>query len=453
LLEFLTNHGGTGRTQARFWFGLIGLFALVGTVWADDWPGWLGPNRDAIWRETNIVQMLPPEGPPVRWRQAIGSGYSGPAVVGKRVYVTDRVVSSALEPQDDHYARRRGDGLERVLCLDDADGSVLWSHEYECNYRVAYPSGPRTTPVIDGEKVYTLGTQGNLFCLSASNGDVIWECDFKEAFALKIPTWGVAGQPLIDGDTLICIVGGEGSTVVAFDKNTGEERWRSLSSKDPGYSAPVIYNAGGVRQLIIWHGEAINALNPETGEVYWTLPVETWSGMAICTPMKLGNALFVMGFQGHSNMIELDSEEPSARFAWQGDGSFGIAGTMNTPHLIDGYLYANDYDRMYRCVNIEDGRRIWEDPLPATGSKARDWANVFTVRNGDRFFMTNDIGDLIIAKMDPEGYEEISRARILDASKQLDMRNVIWSHPAYANRSLYARNDYEIVCVSLEAKP
>jgi hypothetical protein len=308
------------------------------------------------------------------------------------------------------------------------------------------------TPIVDDGKVYTLGTQGNLFCLDAQTGRVIWQCDFTEAFGLKIPTWGVCTQPLIDGDKLICIVGGEGTTAVAFNKNTGEELWRSLSSNDPGYSAPVIVHAGGVSQLIVWHGEAINSLNPETGTVYWTLPIEIWSGMAIVTPKHYENSLFVMGFRGHSTLIALDSESPSAAIAWQGDEDTGIAGAMNTPHIEDGYLYAQDYDGMYRCIRLDTGERIWEDPRPASGSKARRWANVFTVKNGDRYFLMNDIGDLIIAKMSPDGYEEVSRSRIMDASKQLDMRNVIWSHPAYANRSIYARNDHEIVCLSLEDK-
>jgi outer membrane protein assembly factor BamB len=424
-------------------------------AFGDDWPGWLGPERDGVWRETGIVRALPPEGPVVRWRHAIGSGYAGPAVAGNRVYVLDRVTdleSEAHTPQDGHYKGRKGDGFERVLCLDNSDGRVVWTHAYACRYSIAYPSGPRATPIVDNGKVYTLGTQGNLFCLDAQTGRVIWQCDFTEAFGLKIPTWGVSAQPLIDGDKLICIVGGQGTTAVAFNKNTGEELWRSLSSNDPGYSAPVIIRAGGVSQLIVWHGEAINALNPETGTVYWTLPIEIWSGMAIVTPKHYEDSLFVMGFRGYSNLIALDSESPSAASVWQGDEDTGVAGTMNTPHIEGGYLYAQDHDGMYRCIRLDTGERVWEDPRPASGSKARRWANVFTVKNGDRYFLMNDIGDLIIAKMSPDGYEEISRSRILDASKQLDMRNVIWSHPAFANRSIYARNDHEIVCLSLEDK-
>ena len=116
-------------------------------------------------------------------------------------------------------------------------------------------------------------TEGNLLCLDAEKGRVLWSRDFKKDFYLKTPLWGFAGHPLIDGKKLICLAGGEGSVAVAFDKDTGKELWRALSAKEPGYAPPMIYEFAGKRQLIIWHPEAVNALDPDTGKVFWSYPL------------------------------------------------------------------------------------------------------------------------------------------------------------------------------------
>jgi outer membrane protein assembly factor BamB len=430
---------------------LLTLLLLEGMAFADDWPQWLGPDRDSVWRETGILREFPAEGPRVRWRQQVGSGYAGPAVAQGRVFVADRMVESGnpATEQKDHYGRKRSGGAERVLCLRESDGEVLWEHKYDCPYTVAYPAGPRVTPTVHQGKVYSLGTEGNLFCLDAKTGKEIWSCDFKKAYGLKVPVWGVCGHPLVDGQKLICIVGGEGTTAVAFDKDTGKEIWRALSSKSPGYSAPIIYKIGNTRQLMIWHGEAVNSLNPETGEVYWSIPIETWSGMAIATPRVLGDKMFVMGFRYQATAITLDMSRPTAEVAWRGGRDNGVAGAISTPFLQDGYIYASGHDGMFRCVKLDSGERIWGTYEPTTKVKKSRWANAFPIKNGEVFFLANDIGDLIIAKLSVEGYEELSRAHILEPTGQAEGRDLVWSHPAFANKSAYARNDNEIVCISL----
>jgi outer membrane protein assembly factor BamB len=427
------------------------LFVVTAGAYGDDWCGWLGAERDAVWREEGIVRSFPEGGPKVRWRTKISSGYAGPAVSEGRVYVTDRVAKSGnpATEQVDHYARRRGPGIERVLCLRESDGAILWKHEYDCPYSVAYPAGPRATPTVYGGKVYTLGSEGNLFCLDAATGSVVWSCDFKKAYGLKVPVWGICGHPLVDGDRLICIVGGEGTTAIAFDKDTGREIWRALSSKSPGYSAPVIYAVGGVRQLIIWHGESINGLDPETGEVYWSVPIETWSGMAIATPRLSGDRLFVMGFQRRSTMIRVGSSGREAEVVWREGDDRGVAGAIDTPFIEDGYIYGSGHDGLYRCVKLDTGERVWGTYAPTTKVRENRWANAFTVKNGDCFFLANDRGELIIAKLTPDGYEELSRCQMLEATGRAEGRALVWSHPAFANKCVYARNDKEIVCISL----
>jgi outer membrane protein assembly factor BamB len=431
---------------------LTGLAATVSAS-ADDWPQWLGPQRDAVWRETGIIDTFPEQGPTIRWRVPIGAGYSGPAVAGGRVYVMDRQAATPPGEKKNPFERGTIRGNERVLCFEEASGKLLWAHEYDCPYSVSYAAGPRVTPIVADGKVFSLGTEGNLICLEADTGKPIWSRDFKKDFGTKTPVWGFAAHPLLDGDKLICLVGGQGSVAVAFDKATGKELWRALTAEEPGYAPPVIYEAGGKRQLIIWHPEALNSLDPETGAVYWTQPVKARSGLSVALPRKLGDLLFVTSFYNGSLMMKLSPDKPAAESVWQSQkvsekDTDALHTIMSTPFLEDGYIYGVCSYGQLRCLKADTGERVWET-FAATTGKAVRWGNAFLVKNGDRFFLFNEGGDLIIAKVSPQGYQEISRAHILNPTNTDPGRSVVWSHPAFANRSVYVRNDQELVCASL----
>ena len=187
--------------------GMFAAFAAVAA--ADDWPQWMGPNRDGVWPETGIVEKLPPAGPPVRWRKPLGGGYAGPAVAGGRVYVADYLTKDSIAQEN--FAREKLSGVERLQCLDAATGAPLWKKEYPRNYTVSYPSGPRCTPTVHAGKVYALGAEGDFFCLDAARGTVLWEKFFPRDYATKSPIWGYCSHPLVDGQKVICVVGGEGS--------------------------------------------------------------------------------------------------------------------------------------------------------------------------------------------------------------------------------------------------
>jgi outer membrane protein assembly factor BamB len=439
--------------------GAVCALLLIGNAaFADDWPQWLGPNRDSVWRESGIVEKFPTNGPPILWRTSIGGGYAGPIVASGRVYVADRQLAPGVNNPADPFARNVIRGFERVLCLDEANGQVVWKHEYECPYHISYPAGPRVAPLVSGGKVYTLGAEGNLLCLDANKGDVQWSHDFKKDFGIKAPMWGFAGHPLLDGQRLICLAGGAGTTAVAFDKDTGKELWRALSATEPGYCSPIIYEAGGKRQLILWHPEAANSLNPETGEVYWSVPFKSRSGMTIATPRKLGDWLFFTAFYSGSLMLRLDPAQPAATTAWRTQkvnekDTTHLNAVMCTPFLEDGYIYGVCSYGQLRCLKADTGERIWETFRATTSGEPVRWANTFIVKNGDRFFLFNELGDLIIAKLSPRGYEEICRAHLLEPTGNAAGRPVLWSHPAFANRHVYARNDKEIICVDLAVRP
>jgi outer membrane protein assembly factor BamB len=429
------------------WLVLVG----AAPCYADDWPQWLGPQRDGVWRETGIIEKFPESGLKVKWRVPVHAGYSGPAVSGGRVYLTDR---QAGKSGGDPFQRGVIPGNERVLCFNEANGELIWKHEYDCPYNLSYPAGPRATPVIHDGKVYTLGAEGNLFCFDAADGKVLWSREFKKDFAIDTPLWGFSAHPLIDGDKLICLVGGSNSVAVAFDRNTGKERWRALGAKEPGYCPPMIYSVGKTRQLIIWHPESINSLDPETGKVYWSHPFPVRSGLSIPTPRVQDDLLFITSFYNGPIMLRLDRDKPAASVVWRGKSTSerntdGLHSIMPTPFIDVDHIYGVCSYGQLRCLKAATGERVWETFAATTGDKEARWANAFLIKHGDRYFLHNEKGDLIIARLTPKGYEEISRAKLVDPTNTAAGRDVVWSHPAFANRCVYARNDKELVCASL----
>jgi outer membrane protein assembly factor BamB len=328
-----------------------------------------------------------------------------------------------------------------------------------------YAIGPRATPTVDGERVYVLGAMGVLQALDTATGRVLWRKDYVGDFNASVPSWGMAGAPLVDGNRLICLVGGEpDAKVMALDKFTGEEIWRSLSSDwEPGYNQPTIIDAGGTRQLIIWHPKAISALDPDTGKVLWEIEHNVQMGMVVPTPVRSGPFLFFTSQWGGARMLTLDEHKPAATLLWRGPGEQDPEMTRDTPNTLnsvistpvidDGYIYGIDNDGQLRCLEAATGRLVWKSD--ALLHEHAMYGTAFFVRHGDRYFINNDRGELVIAKLSPSGFEEISRARLLDPThpyvRRRQLANVLWSHAAYANKHIVLRNDVEIARFSLEA--
>lgn len=431
----------------RFLLAVIAAWILTSPVRADDWPQWMGPQRDNVWREKGILDTFPKDGPKVLWRVPVRNGYSGPAVADGLVYVTDFVPATDVEDKD-NFNRAKFAGVERVLCFDAKKGELKWKHEYPCTYNVSYPNGPRCTPNVDAGKVYTLGAEGNLFAFEAKTGKVLWSVDFKKAYGVTSPLWGFAAHPLIDGDRIVCLVGGEGSIAVAFDKNTGKEIWKNLTAKEPGYSPPVLVQAGGAKQLLIWHPESINSLNPETGKVYWSVKQPTVNGTSIMAPRVLGDQLFIGAWQRKGLLLKLDADKPGAKPVWKGDRDNAVYPVNNTPFLENGHIYGVCTDGELRCVDLKTGDRVWESYKPVAG-KLTQSGTAHLVKHDDRFFIAAETGHLIIAKLTPKGYDEVSRWQMLTPTSKAFGRQVMWAHPAFAQQCVFARNDKELICVSL----
>jgi len=433
------------------------LLVLASTSRADDWPQWMGPKRDGVWRETGILDAFPPEGPKINWRVPIGGGYAGPAVAAGKVYVTDRQSKPAATESTEPSPVGSTPATERVLCLNEADGQILWTHEYDCPYTVSYPAGPRCTPTVDGDRVYTLGAQGHLFCLNVVDGSVLWSKQFLKDFHLKnAPVWGFASHPLVDGNKLICLVGGPGSTVVAFDKLTGNELWRAIDSvtaHGPGYGPPQIIEHHGRRILLAFHPAGLSALEPETGQPIWTYEWEINNGLTAPMPRLANDEIFLTAFYDGSRLLKLSSDGGSVSEVWTRKGKSekntdALHSIMTTPWFDGELVFGVDSYGELRGLEARTGTRLWET-YAATGGKSDRWANAFLVRQGDRFFIPNEQGDLIIAQLTREGYHELSRTHLIEPTGGAQQRKVVWSHPAFANKSIVLRNDAEIVSASL----
>ena len=419
---------------------------------ADDWPEFRGKGRLGVWHETGVLEEFPAEGLKVLWRTPIKAGYAGPAVVDGRVFVTDFEATQGMR------------GIERALALDEATGRILWAQQWEANYAgIQWETGPGATPTVDGDRVYVLGRTGVLSALNVETGALLWRKDYAEDYGVDRMQWGFdwgfASAPLVDGPRLICFVGGpENARVVVFDKMTGEEIWRALPSEaDLGVAQPIIIEAGGARQLIVWNPEEVVSLDPVSGELYWQQPYTVGGAMTVAVPVQIGSQLFFTTFYDGPLMLTLDQDRPGATVAWKGSSKSeiqtdGLHAVLATPIIEGGYIYGICSYGQLRGLNAETGERVWETQEATT--ERRRWVSGFLVQNGDRVFINNDRGKLIIARLSPSGYEEISRAHLITPTSRpgnrRELRHVSWVHPAYANKHVYMRNDEEIISVSLD---
>lgn len=437
----------------RFYAGLVLTTFMCSPARSDDWKGWMGDKRDGVYRETGIVDEITPEGLPINWRKPIGSGYAGPSVADNRVYVFDYEKQSG-KAFNDPGERANIQGSERITALDATTGETLWRHKYQCNYSISYPAGPRCSPTVDGQNIYTLGAEGDLKCIDARGGKVIWSLNLKQQFSIEAPIWGFASHPLIVNDLLYTSVGGKGQGVVAFDKRTGEVKWKSLDAKT-SYCPLTLVSQGGTPQLICFHPQGVTSLDPMNGNIYWTVPLQPDYEMSIASPVVEGNRMYISSIRTEAVMLELlQSNKPAVKELWRGEPKNAVHCANSTPLFVGGVVYGTDCnDGDLVAVDAKNGDQLWTSFEPTKPGETRyirhGTAFITRIGNSNRYFLMSESGDFIIATLSSEGYQEHGRFHVLEPSSECFGRSVVWSHPAYANRTLYARNDNEIVAVSL----
>jgi outer membrane protein assembly factor BamB len=409
----------------------------INSIEAQEWPDWRGSNRDGRWNEDGIANKFNSNIIPLKWSIPIGAGYSGPTVSGGKVYLTDKIE----KPKE----------KERVFCVDAENGKIIWTYSYHCQYKISYPDGPRASVVISDKKAYSLGTMGYLFCFDAQTGKVIWMHDLNQEYQIKMPTWGIAATPLIYDNKIILQIGGSnGASVLALDKNTGKEIWRSLDD-DICYSAPILIQQAGKPVLVVWTAENLNGLDPKTGKVFWQIPFSVKMGMAISTPVLFKDYLFVSCFYSGSLLVKLDQQTTTANKVWLRVGESemktdALQCVINTPIIKDDFIYGVDSYGEMRCLKLSSGDRVWED---LSAVKKDRWAIIHFIDHGEQTWMFNEHGELLITELSPKGLTIISRAKLIEPTTgQLNRKGigVTWSHPAFANRHVFARSDKQLVC-------
>ncbi len=425
---------------------------------AEDWPQWRGPNRDGVWQTHGIVSELPDGQLPLQWTVEIGAGYSGPTVADGRVYVMDRQTAE-------------GQQTERVLCLDSKTGQRIWTHEYDAPYTISYKAGPRASVTIHDGHAYAVGAMGHFFCLNAQTGEVVWQHVLETEYDVTLPIWGIAASPLIHSGKVIQQVGGaNGACFVAFDKKSGQEIWRSLDEK-AGYSSPIVIQQAGQDVLVCWSGESLSGLDPATGKVHWShemKPIKMPIGIG--TPAVDGELIFVSSFYDGSLMVRAPKDSLDSQLVWRAigrdeqhtgsnsvqlgnqtikDGNvYGMHAMIGTSILQNGLIYGVDSYGEFRCLDANTGKRLWED---LTAVPKERWSTIHMVRQGDVTWMFNERGELLITKLMPDKLEILDRCQLIEPTEvQLPQRGgVCWTHPAFAEQSVFVRNDQRIVRASL----
>ena len=342
---------------------------------------------------------------------------------------------------------------ERILCFDSANGKSIWAYTYQADYTISYAAGPRGSVTIHDGRAYAVGAMGHFHCLDAKSGEVIWSHDLQSEYQINMPIWGIAGSPLIYGDLVIQQVAGEGACMVAFNRLDGKEAWRSLSDRAQ-YSSPILIKQADKDVLVCWTGDSLSGLDPLSGKVYWGHPFPPKNmPIGIGDPIVEGEKLFVSSFYDGSLMVSVPQDKLESTVLWKSVGNDeqntkALHAMIGTCSMDDGLVYGADSYGQFRCLDAETGERLWED-LTAV-PKAR-WATIHTVRQAERVWMFNERGELLIAKLSRQGLNIIDRCQLIEPTKvQLAQRGgVCWSHPAFAEKSVFARNDEKLVRASL----
>jgi outer membrane protein assembly factor BamB len=396
-----------------------------GGVSRHDWPQWRGPDRDGVSAATNLLARWPSDLLSRRklWRRPAGDGYSAVAAAAGRAYTLMQ------------------DGAdEAVVCWDAGDGRELWRFRYPSRFVNNQGSGPRSTPTVDGDVVYTVGATGLMHCLrtrpAGPRGQVVWRRDLLQDFGAGNLTWGVSFSPLVVGNRVYVNPGGPaGNSVAALDAATGKTVWHALNDK-AGYSSPVFATLAGKPQVVFFTGEAAVGLAPEDGKVYWRFPWRTDYDVNAATPLVAGDYVFLTSGYGRGCvLLQIENEGPAQRASPVYRNRRLLRGQFSTPVRYGDHLYG--FDESYlKCIDLRTGEERWRHEGLGKGS--------LLVADG-KLIVLGEFGRLVLAEVTPEAYRELSAVQFSEEK--------CWTVPALADGRLYLRDPRRVVCLELRAGP
>jgi outer membrane protein assembly factor BamB len=402
-----------------------------------EWPGWRGANRDGLSKETGLLQTWKAGGPPLLWKATgAGTGFSSLAVSGGRIFTLgDR------------------DGAQQVIALNEADGKLLWTAKLGPPWRDQM-GGPRGTPTVSDGLVYAVGTEGDLVCVEAATGNVLWRKSLVADFGGSMMSmWKFSESPLVDGDRVVVTPGARGAALVALDKKTGKEIWRAAipdlgpKGKDgAGYSSVVISNATGVKQYVQLLGRGLVGIRAEDGKFLWGYNRIANDVANIPTPVVHVNWVFAStGYQTGSAFLEL-TKAPSGEGLHVNEVYFLDAKTFQNHHggfvRVGNQVYGGHGHRkgFPICVELTTGKVLWGGDVrnAGQGSAAVAYAD------GNLYFRYEN-GVMVLIRATPEGYEEKGSFTIPD------VKDPSWSHPVIAGGRLYLREQDAVYAYDVKA--
>ena len=393
---------------------------------ADDWPQWLGPDRDAVSDETGLLDSWPEGGPPVVWRRPIGQGFSSVSVLGDRLFTLEAegVTRDGLVEDQSH---------EYVVAISAVDGTTIWRTRIDESFADARGSGPRSTPTLDGDRLFVLSSPGKLTAVALDDGRLLWQRDLVGELGGELPLWGYSASPLVAGERVLIAGGGENHAILAFDRSDGRLIWH-VGSSPPSYSSPVIGTLAGVRQVVFLQGDRIVAVSPE-GEELWSHPWEVINRINVATPRLLpGDRVFVS--------TSYDVGAVVLQVTRSGDGGLEVRelwrnremkNHFNGSVLAEGKLYGFD-NATLECLDPETGEACWAHRGLGKGS--------LLLADG-KLIVLSERGRLALVAVDPTEYREISGFQLVRART--------WTPPTLAHGRLYVRTEEELMQLDLRA--
>ncbi len=444
----------------------------------EDWPVFLGDRNYSLSKETGLLKSWPKQGPRLVWDREIGTGYSAPSVRGNRLVIHHRI-----------------DDVEIVECLDAGSARVLWKYESPSSFSdpYGYNNGPRCTPLLTKDRCYTFGAQGRLLCLELETGEKIWERETQKEFNIPRAFFGVGATPILEGNRLIVLVGGQpNSGVVAFDAKTGKTLWESVGKKtwegvetgwpEPkkykwsgeemlvSYSSPVAATIHGKRHILCLVRQGLVSIDPETGEEnfkYW-FRSRLHDSVNAARPVVIGDTILISAaYRTGAALLKVSPDGKNVQELWRDKRNLMTHWSTATP--LAGYVYGfsgrHENEAALKCVKVETGEVVWQSPgwegsidhlTPVSKSTVKNsktgnveawpyYGRGSSIYAEGNLIVLGERGTLALVKASPDSFQEISRF------KPVRMEYPCWAAPVLSRGKLFLRCDNALVCYDIKA--